>query len=312
MEKLSIVIPTMNRYDSLVRTITYLLNGSTKPNEIVVVDQSTDAQIRKKIEDYLSLLEIKTVYYYQEMPSLTKARNIGMTLVSNEIVVQMDDDVDVEVDTLKNVLCLFEKNKTLSMIAGINKGGGPSNSLSGYLFGKKSYWKRNIGHVTYAMYGRFTQKYLDVVESEWAMGFFFVIKKSLFDKWNLQWDEKFIGYAYAEDLDFSYDYYLRSKREGMKCLMSNRIMVKHNVSTEWRVVPRKHTFMIVLHREYLSYKFHKSPFARLATRWSNTGELIRRILKHENPKDIWDAQVFCDKYRKDIKIGNFHYEEFWK
>ena len=310
MNRISVAIPTMNRYESMVRTISRLCEGSVIPTEIVVVDQSTTEEVREKIQDYLNNLKISTVYHYQEKPSLTKARNVAMTLVSNEIVIHMDDDVDVEKDTLLNVLELFEKEPKLSMIAGINKGGGPSNSLVGYLFGKKSYRKRNIGHVTYAMYGRFPQEYLDIVETEWAMGFFFVIKRSLFQKWNMKWEEKFIGYAYAEDLDFSYNYYLNAKKENLKCIMSNCVMVKHNVSTEWRLVPRKHTFMIVIHREYLSYKFFKNPLARLATRWSNFGEFLRRFLKKENPKDVLEAQILCDRYRRDIKKGIFHYEMF--
>lgn len=312
MGEVSVVIPTMNRIDSLIRTVNKLRTGTVIPNELIIVDQSTDAETSFKTKQYLENIEtsIKCRYVYQDVPSLTKARNNGMRYVSNEIVIQMDDDVDVDSNTIENIVALFSKYDDLSMVAGINRGGGPSNSIVGYIFGKKSYQKRNIGHVTHSMYGRFPQKYEGEIETEWAMGFFFVIRKSLFEKWNLQWDENLKGYAYAEDLDFSYNYYICSKKENLRCLMSDRVVVKHNVTTEWRVIPRKHTFMIVLHREYLSYKFHKNPLYRLATRWSNFGEMMRRLLSHQSAKDVWDAQVFCDRWRSDIKKGIFHYDLF--
>lgn len=309
MSGISVVIPTMNRLESLKRTLLTLMDGTVLPDEIIIIDQTDNLKMREDTKQFVSTLPVYTYYVYLEQPSLTKARNEGMNYVSNEYVIQMDDDVDVKRNTLENLIDIFSDNR-IALVAGINENDSPGTSLTGYLFGKKSYLKRNIGHVTLSMYGRFPIKISGDVNTEWAMGFFFAIRKSLFNKWNLKWDENLIGYAYAEDLDFSYQYYLNAIENDLKCIMSEKIIVKHNVSTEWRLIPRKHTFMIVLHREYLSYKFYKNPLARLATRWSNFGEFLRRFLKKENPKDVLEAQILCDRYRRDIKKGIFHYEMF--
>jgi len=40
------------------------------------------------------------------------------------------------------------------------------------------------------------------------------------------------------------------------------------------------------------------------------GFMIKRFLKHDNVKDMIRAQRDCDRYRRDIKQGQMHYELF--
>lgn len=290
MPTISIVIPTMNRLDSLQRTISNIMKGTMLPTEIVVVDQTPDIGMKEAIKTFLSKTTLKCIYIHQNIPSLTKARNTGMNYVSGDIVIQMDDDVDIHANTLETINNIFNDNN-IAMLAGIDeKTTGKSRSLLGYLFWKKSWIKRNIGHVTLSIYGRFPITVSERTPTEWCMGFFAVFRTNLIRKWNLKWDEKLTSYAYAEDLDFSFSYYKKAKREGLSCIMSNTVLVKHNVSREWRIPLRKHTYMIIRNRAYLSQKhFKKSILARIALIWSNWGELFRRIITNEAPKDWWDA-----------------------
>ena len=308
MENISVVIPTMNRADSLTKTLKNLCRGTLLPNEIIVVDQSTDDKIRKDNERCLNELKVCTKYIYQKKPSLTKARNIGMDHADNDIVIQMDDDVDVYENTLYNVQKIFE-DKSVAMAAGANALEKNGNSILGYVFDRKSFIKRKFGHVTMSMYGRYPNNLTREVRTEWAMGFFFVVRKSLCHKWDIYWDEALKGYAYAEDLDFSHRYFLKTKEVGLRCILSNDLTVKHNVSTEWRIPPRKNTFIIVAHREYLRVKHHKGILSGLAVKWADMGELVFRVLSNKAPKDMWNAIIFCKKYKEDIRKGIFHYDE---
>lgn len=129
-------------------------------------------------------------------------------------------------------------------------------------------------------------------------------------KWNSKFDEKLKYYAYAEDLDFSYCYYLKSKKENYRCIMSDQLTVRHNVSNEYRIPSYKATVMTVLHREYICYKYHPSLIYRMANAWNNLGMLLFRILRKERPVDYVKALLFLYKYHKDVLIGNFHYDEF--
>jgi cellulose synthase/poly-beta-1,6-N-acetylglucosamine synthase-like glycosyltransferase len=83
-----------------------------------------------------------------------KAKNTGLSLCKNDIVIFSDDDVTVQSDALRNVMEIM-KNQRIVMIAGINNRDKFSTLKLGYLFGRKSYIKRNIGYVTSAIYEQF-------------------------------------------------------------------------------------------------------------------------------------------------------------
>lgn len=292
MLTISIIIPTMNRLDSLKRTISYIAQSTVKPLEIVVVDQSSEYAEITATREFLKCQEINCVYIHNDEPSLTKARNTGMAYIHGDLVIQMDDDVDVKPDTLSSILKIFS-NEKIAMLAGVNEGfNSKHRSLIGFLFWKKNWRKRSIGHVVKSMYGRFPEKITEATPTEWAMGFFSVYRVKLINKWNLKWDEYLTSYAYAEDFDFSYSYYKNAKKEDLKCIMSNRVIVKHNVTTEWRIASRKHTYMIINNRHYLRKKhFGNSLLSKIAVCWANCGEYLRRLLKHEAAKDWKDAMT---------------------
>lgn len=301
---ITVIIPTMNRPQTLLETIHSYMSGATIPNQIIIVDQSIN--IKEVTENENILLNtypfIKFNYIHLATPSLTKARNIGMELAINEIVICSDDDIEVFQDTLFNIYETMKDSK-IAMIGGLDTIDIKRESILGYVFFRKNIFKSKEGHLTKAMFGRYPQNVDNITTTMWTMGYFFVIRKSLINKWNLKWDENLIGYAYPEDLDFSFSYYKKAIIENLQCILKENIKVKHLVSSEWRTTSYKSTLMYVINREYLSYKHFSSPISRVMTRWSNFGEFFRRLFSRDNALDIIKAQYYCDKYRKDIKNG---------
>jgi len=301
---ISVVIPTINRSATLKRTIDCLMTKEYIPSQVIVVDQSQNDRDRNLnmacMHGYKGLVEIN--YIYQETPSLTKARNKGFIYCRNDIIICSDDDVDVNEETLKNVYNIMQ-NENIAMIGAIDENSGSSKTDLGYLFITKSYKKRHIGHVTLSVLGRYPDNIKGKIETQWAMGYFFIIRKSLADKWNVRWDENLTSYAYAEDLDYSFTYYKKASEQNMRCILSDKVKVKHLVSTEYRVPSVKNTYMYVINREYLSYKHKMGVKSHLATRWTNFGRFLVRVLKREKPMDVLKAQWRCDRYRKLIKSG---------
>lgn len=300
---ITIVIPSMNRPESLRRTIEKIMDSDYLPSQIVVVDQSVseiNQILNRNILEYFSNI-IECTYFFQAFPSLTKARNTGLRLSSNDIVVFSDDDIDVKENTIVTIHNLM-LNRDISLIAGIDENMGEQKSILGYFAYTKSFIKRNKGHITLSIFGRFPSKMTkSTVETEWAMGYFFVIRKSLVEKWQCFWDENLTSYAYPEDLDFSYSYYKKSKCENLRCIISDSVRVKHLVNQDYRIPSYKATLMYVIHREYLSYKHFQNPLSRLATRWSNYCELIYRFLTNKGTEDLIRAIYLCDKYRIALK-----------
>lgn len=301
----SVLIPTMNRPQALKRTIEGYLNSDYIPSQIVVVDQSETEKDSTIIRELLEKIEeVEIVYFHQEIPSLTMARNNAFHHAKEEIIVCSDDDVDVFPDTIIMVYDLM-KDSSIAMIAGLDDNMPLGKSKIGYLLGTKSFHNRKIGHVTSSMLGRFPNEIREVTNTMWAMGFFFVIRKSLMEKWNLKWDENLTGYAYAEDLDFSYSYYKKAKIEHLKCIMSNRVHVKHLASQEYRTPSRKSTFMYVLHRYYLCKKHAMGVWGFIAIFWCNLWIYIQRRIKGQGDQDMLDAIRYYCKHKKEIYAGKF-------
>lgn len=307
--KVSIIIPTLNRVSSLARTLGFISKSSILPDEVIIVDQSPrdTAEKTKKLCDSQTL---KIKYIHINEPSLTGARNAGIELCKNDIAIFMDDDVNIGTDTIKNILVLFKDN-SISMVAGIDSGSPMKRlSLPSLIFFRSSFFKRYKGHVAMAGYGVFPQNPQAETPTEWSMGFFFAIRKSLAQKWGLKFDENLKYYAYAEDMDFTYRYFLKSKEENLKCIMSTAATVLHNVSKEYRLPSRQRTFMEICHRRYVMSKHGNSILRKLIMLWSDIGTAILRIKRGEPASDVFKAIAFAIKYRRDIKKGVFHYDKF--
>ncbi len=309
LSKVSIIIPTLNRASSLARTLGFISKSSILPDEVIIVDQSPrdTAEKTKKLCDSQTL---KIKYIHINEPSLTGARNAGIELCKNDIAIFMDDDVNIGTDTIKNILVLFKDN-SVSMVAGIDSGSPMKRlSLPSLIFFRSSFFKRYKGHVAMAGYGVFPQNPQAETPTEWAMGFFFAIRKNLAQKWGLKFDENLKYYAYAEDMDFTYRYFLKSKEENLKCIMSTAATVLHNVSKEYRLPSRQRTFMEICHRRYVMSKHGNSILRKLIMLWSDIGTAILRIKRGEPASDVFKAIAFAIKYRRDIKKGVFHYDKF--
>lgn len=312
MEKsISVIIPTTNRYKTLISTIKSILRYPTHLKEIIIIDQSDDDCCKFNTSEFIHHLNssVDLYYLYEKIPSSTKARNIGMRKAHGEILVFCDDDIELSCDVFENLVNIF-KNSKIGLVAGINELDTiKRTNLFSYLFGFRSFKNRKIGHITKSMLGRFPIIVKENTDTMWAMGFFFACRKSLVNAYDLKWDEKLTSYAYGEDLDFSYSYYKKATENGYKCIVSNLIKVKHLASLEYRVPKRKSTFMYVLNRAYLS---NKHGFGKTSLRWMkvvNFVTLVFKLFKRENANDMLDAMNYLKNHQKDIMDGNFYYGE---
>lgn len=310
MIPMSLLIPTMNRPETLFDTLKSYFSSNCIPKQIIIVDQSENAREindNKKVIDYFNKFN-NIEYYYLSIPSSTQARNLAIEHTKYEIVIFSDDDINIFPNTLENIESIF-KRKNISMVAGIDINSECSNSNIGYFFGTKSYRKRNIGHVTLSMLSRYPDNITDEIETEWAMGYFFVVRHSILKNNKLQFDENLKSYAYAEDLDFSYRYYCISKNNGFKCILTPKVKVRHMVSKEYRVPSDKSTYMYILHRAYLINKMKFGLKGFLAYNWTNFWRLIERIIRHENASCFIRAIIYYKKNKKEVFEGKFYYGE---
>ncbi len=305
----SILIPTMNRAESLKNTVLSLVSADYIPKEIVIVDQTPDESLRAKTKEFLSSVEeIDIKYFYQAQPSTTVSRNKAADEATQPILVYSDDDIEVFPDTLY-MLCKRFEDDHIALISVCNEAAKHNKpSFRSRLFelasNGVSYSKRKKGHVTASLLGCFPEGLNGEADTEWAMGYFFAVRRQLATDWGIVWDTKLSGYAYAEDLDYSMAYCRRASECGYRCIVTNSILVRHLCSPENRQTTKKMVCIYVLNRLYLSYKYNLGVFCRLAIHWRNLllGILLS-LKKRWKLSDLCYAYRLYFKYKKDIKQG---------
>ena len=202
------------------------------------------------------------------------------------------------------------QNSKVALVAGINKkdnalygGKNKDNQLKAFvstLFGLKKFW-RNDGYVIRgSMRGRYAVGITNKVPTEWAMGYFFSVKKSLCDKCTIQFDENLKRYAYAEDLDFSIRYCEKAKIGGRACILNPEIYVDHLASKEWRTPSKEATLYAIANRRYLSYKLYPKKFwNRWLLLW-NDWCCEKFVCKNVDERKNWhEARMLCKSMKID-------------
>lgn len=307
---ISVIIPTYNRTKVLFETVRSLNSGRCVPKEIIVVDQTVPpiefpVQIREELGKRLIVINA-------EIPSSTKARNIGLRKANCDTVLFCDDDILINEDTLA-ILYETIKQEKVALVAGIHKEENVLyegkkrhllKAIGGTVFGMQKFWRQD-GYVVHgSMRGRYANEIENIVPTEWAMGYFFCIKKTICEKYNIYFDEKLKRYAYAEDLDFTLRYCQKAKMNQLKTYVDPHIYVNHLASKEWRTPSYEATLFAVANRWYLSYKiFPKCYWYRWFLNWSDW------CYEHFISKDLVEKQNWhkvrqlCKQKKRYLKNG---------
>ena len=86
----SVLIPTLNRPELLLRTLGHLVNQSHGNHEIIIVDQS---DVSLKESEWKGFSGGKIRYVHIEEKNLPNARNIAIRRSRGDILLFLDDDV---------------------------------------------------------------------------------------------------------------------------------------------------------------------------------------------------------------------------
>jgi len=111
--KLSVIIPTINRYNDLLNTVNDLMRQNFKDFEIIIIDQTDN--INEKIVSQIKSNSI-TNYILSNVKSASAARNIGIIESKGDILLFLDDDVIIND---KEYLSYFISNLKDTSISGI-------------------------------------------------------------------------------------------------------------------------------------------------------------------------------------------------
>jgi glycosyltransferase involved in cell wall biosynthesis len=114
----SCVIVTRNRHDALRLSLPAMLRQTRLPLEIFVVDSSDDKDATRAILDDLRTTSPVPMTYVDSPPGMTVQRNIGLGLVSGEVVLFPDDDSLLYPNAMVHIMRVYERDRE-GLIGGV-------------------------------------------------------------------------------------------------------------------------------------------------------------------------------------------------
>jgi glycosyltransferase involved in cell wall biosynthesis len=114
--EVSVIIPTHNRHLKLCRACESVLYQTSKPREIIVIDDASKINVKEFIEK-LSNPEIEIKVERFEIPQgVSRARNRGAQIASGDILMFLDDDDTWEPTKISDQLSVFARNPAIELV----------------------------------------------------------------------------------------------------------------------------------------------------------------------------------------------------
>lgn len=120
---ITVVICTMNRAESLARTLPSVL--AEDPVAVVLVDQSTTDASKRLVDE---IADTRLKYVHTNTPGLSRAYNIGIRTAETEVLAFTDDDCTVPPGWLRAIQSVMDGNPDAAMVYGqVRAGTMPMN-----------------------------------------------------------------------------------------------------------------------------------------------------------------------------------------
>jgi len=229
-QKISVIIPTLHRLNSLREMLHSLLNQTVLPDEVIIVDQSKNDESKFMVEelfnDYKKVGVNNVVLKYIHNPNLTgaaQARNKGIEEAIGDIVFFFDDDVILEKDYTYETMMVYRDYPNVAGIGGVIINYNFLNNFFIKLFNnvfRQGVFKDCRGEL-FANY----KSYSTPIAIDRLSGGCASYKKSVieFERFDESFDNILNGYSFGEDIELS----LRISRN-YQLLITPKAMLVHN------------------------------------------------------------------------------------
>lgn len=252
--RFSVVIPTLGRTSKLEDTLVSVLATEPLPEEIIVVDGAPDGSAAQVLA---GLGSPETLTHIGSAPGLTLQRNVGLEAVSGDVVVFLDDDVSIPVDTFLRLGDCYSDPTVIGATGQVieddgGRIGGKTAALRRWLPGGGS-----EGSFTSYGYPRRLTDPTTERDVAFMQGCFMTARVDAARR--VGFDEALTGYALAEDEDFSF----RLSKLGRIRYLPTLEIHHHNTGFATRD-HRSFSHQVVRNRRYLFKKnFPQTLSARL-------------------------------------------------
>ena len=222
-------MPVYKRSDVIELSFKSILKQTSKPLELIVVDNNTDIKETRILKDIITCYRKKFIHPVRYIKSLknsgSQARNIGAYMSKGDFVAFLDSDVVLDKDYYEILLGYFSINKKLIAIQGLDRSmllDSKTNNrfklidkliyLFEDFFETSTLLNKRNGYVSPSLAVAHPNVQIDFeVRSEWISTCAGIFKKYLFDKY--KFPDQFITYSNNEYVMFSYNLYKNNEGE---------------------------------------------------------------------------------------------------
>jgi len=213
----SVVIPTYQREDQLVNTISYVLSNTYSDFEVIVVDQTE--KHTPVVAEALTLFRQHAKFQHIQIPiaNLPLARNVGLRRAKGDIIIYIDDDVELGEDFIEAHAKCYE-DPEIGAVGGriINLHGQASdptgNAKPGRILSDGTrtthFYKTERAHI------------------DWGMGCNMSFSRTALEEVN-GFDERYSGAAKHEDIDA----FIRVRQAGYTAIFEPSASLTHLKAT---------------------------------------------------------------------------------
>jgi GT2 family glycosyltransferase len=266
LETLAIVIPSKNRAADIERALRTIRAQQTRPDRIIVIDQSDQPYDLPPGEDLVH-------HYDPGIPGSSVAKNVGIALTDCAIVVFMDDDVEVTSDVVALIReSLRERSDAVGVecdvLTPLQRTHVEPPGLGARLWKawQGLFWRGFFSH------GFVSNPRTDEVER--VHGCAMAFRSSLFKR--EQFDQQLTDYSYGEDWEFS----KRARRHGRLYRVRGATIIHHespvNRYGQRRLLEQRWQNMRYFYRKLSA---DRGPTDALWLWWWMLGETIVWLLK---------------------------------
>jgi len=197
---ISVIIPTKNRTESLVRTVKSVVTQDVQWEiEVIIVDQSPSPVSEKKVKNNSCKkwehVEIKIIHK-PELSGLTAARNEGLKWAKGKYIQFMDDDAVLEKKYFSGIIPVFNNSEVGAASGRIIEPRSRFHPLAKY--SQRIFFRGEFRQIREEWYH---QKYPMTVETNVLPGVA-IYRREVFEEF--LFDEKLTGSSTGEDVELSF------------------------------------------------------------------------------------------------------------
>ena len=210
----SLIIPTKNRSEQLIKLLNRIKSLNFNFNEILIIDSSNNFH-----SDKISFqCKERNIKYFKTKPSTSFQRNFGINQINqNEFVMFMDDDVILLDDTFYKMNNCIEKHGNDPNIGGFgfnqieNKRDNLVDKLKSFkIFEYLNIYPSTTGKIAKSGWQSKILNLKNDILGDWVFTTICIYK--IEDIKEFKFDETFGEYSYLEDLDFSLNLMKKNKK----------------------------------------------------------------------------------------------------